>query len=81
MMYMYAVEDTCGLVETWRTHNPKVVSSSPTTANVLWTWADHFTLLASLTREKLSTLLGEYYNLISADKLVHGMASLLDLID
>ncbi len=36
---------TCGLAETCRTHNTEVVSSSPATANVLWTWANHFTLL------------------------------------
>ncbi len=42
--------------------------SSPTTTNVLWTWANHFTLLASLTRAIFDTLLGGYYNL-SADKL------------
>ena len=37
-------------------------------ANVLWTWANHFTLFASLTRAIFGTLLGECYNL-NADKL------------
>ncbi len=47
---LYVWRGTCGLVEKCRTHNTKVVSSSPATANVLWTWANHFTFLASLTR-------------------------------
>ena len=59
------LEGMCGLAETCRSHNTKVASSSPPTANVL------FTLLASLTRAIFSTLLGECYNL-SADKLLRG---------
>ncbi len=41
---------TCELVETCRTQYSQVVSSSPATANVLLIWANHFTLLASLTK-------------------------------
>ena len=37
------------LADLCRTHKLKVVSSSPATANVLWTWANHFTLLALST--------------------------------
>ena len=39
-------EGTCGLEEQSRTHKQKVVSLSPVSANVLCSWARHFTLLA-----------------------------------
>ncbi len=60
---------TCGLAETCRTHNPKVVSSSPTTANVLWTWAISLHLACFVNQKRyLVRCSGNYYNL-NADKL------------
>ena len=60
---------TCGLVETCRTHNPKVVSSSPTTANMLWALAIHFTFLDQ--SDIWYAVRGGCYN-VGADKLCAG---------
>ena len=53
----------CSLAAKCRTHNAKVGSSIPAAANMLWTWANHLTLLPSLTRAIFGSCLGEYHNL------------------
>ncbi len=71
---------TCGLVETCRSHNPKVVSSSPAATNMLWTCANHYTFFGLLTRVMFGTLLGGMLpSIIGVDKLcVGGLAARLN---